>query len=125
MSSLQEDIEILEGKRCNSKACVNDSCLAIDRLVAFLKTFESYETPEKVLEPSKNNFKEWPDDWPFYKQACFNSWSDCCDMLVGPCKCGAWHQPGEFEFFEGKLYRYNKHVPTEPRPFTKCKRVQQ
>jgi hypothetical protein len=30
----------------------------------------------------------WPDDWPKY----YNANSDACDMLLGPCACGAWHQ---------------------------------
>jgi hypothetical protein len=55
----------------------------------------------------------WPDEWPIYKQGCFGSWDDCCDMLVGPCKCGAWHQPGEFELCYGLLFRYGQQVPTK------------
>lgn len=29
-----------------------------------------------------------------------------CDSLVGPCSCGAWHQPGEFKLVGDILYRY-------------------
>lgn len=55
-------------------------------------------------------FIPWPDNWPEYKQHCFSSWSDSCDMLVGPCRCGAWHQPGEFEWKDGVLHRYGELV---------------
>lgn len=36
-------------------------------------------------------FAEWPKDWPPYFHR-----NEPCDMLVGPCSCGAWHTPGEF-----------------------------
>lgn len=52
----------------------------------------------------------WPTDWPVYKQSCFGSFDDRCDMLVGPCACGASHQPGEFELRTDGLYRYDKKV---------------
>lgn len=55
-------------------------------------------------------FKGWPEDWPKFKQPCFGSWESACDMLVGPCACGASHDPGEFEFKHGVLYRYGSVV---------------
>lgn len=57
----------------------------------------------------------WPSHWPKQNNAC----TDTCDMLCGPCACGAWHQLEEFpelieqygvdvtiqlEFQLGKLY---------------------
>lgn len=39
-----------------------------------------------------NNFVPWPTEWPKH----YNS-NVPCDMLVGPCACGAWHVEGEFE----------------------------
>ena len=56
------------------------------------------------------NMTPWPENWPLYKQPCFGSWDDACDMLVGPCRCGASHQEGEFEYRDGWLYRYGKKV---------------
>lgn len=35
----------------------------------------------------------WPSDWEW---RYFNGGSDPCDMLVGPCACGAWHHAGEW-----------------------------
>lgn len=58
----------------------------------------------------------WPDDWPQYKQICYGSWDSCCDALVGPCRCGAWHQEGEFELKDGKLYRRGEDVTNCTRP---------
>lgn len=62
---------------------------------------------------TENGLWAWPEDWPWYKQMCFGSWDDRCDMLVGPCACGAWHQEGEFEWDEKRqvLYRYGEVVP--------------
>lgn len=50
--------------------------------------------------------KAWPEHWPEYHNAV----KDPCDMLVGPCACGASHEPGEFVLHEGTLYRYRKPV---------------
>lgn len=60
-----------------------------------------------------NGIVEWPKDWPRYKQACFANWQDACDLLVGPCNCGAWHQVNEFRYdaSSGKLYRNGEQVP--------------
>lgn len=60
--------------------------------------------------------RPWPTDWPTYKQACFGSWDKCCDMLVGPCSCGASHLPGEFELLMGILFRNGERVPTKEDP---------
>lgn len=59
-----------------------------------------------------NEMQVWPEDWPLYKQVCFGSWDSRCDVLIGPCACGAWHSEGEFELKEGVLYRYGELVPT-------------
>lgn len=48
----------------------------------------------------------WPDGWPEFHNGC----RDACDMLVGPCLCGASHYRGEFELVCGKVYR---HMPGE------------
>jgi hypothetical protein len=34
----------------------------------------------------------WPDNWPTF----YNGISEPCDMLIGPCVCGASHYEGEF-----------------------------
>ena len=52
----------------------------------------------------------WPKDWlPYY-----NASGTPCDISVGPCCCGATHQPNEFvykiENNTGKLYRRGELV---------------
>lgn len=54
-----------------------------------------------------NNFEPWPDDWPEY----YNG-NEPCDMKIGPCACGAWHQSGEFRFMGYVLFRYDKPIVT-------------
>ena len=55
----------------------------------------------------------WPATWPRYNQ----TGQDDCDMLVGPCCCGAWHLWTEFEILDLSdrkvLYRYGKEVAVE------------
>lgn len=54
--------------------------------------------------------ERWPADWPRYRQPCFGSNDSRCDMLIGPCSCGAWHARGEFVFKDGVLFRDGKQV---------------
>jgi hypothetical protein len=34
--------------------------------------------------------RPWPKEW---KERHFNACTEPCDMLVGPCACGAWRSP--------------------------------
>lgn len=44
-----------------------------------------------------NRFIVYPEHWePYYNGGC----SDPCDMLQGPCACGAWHYLYEWEIEE-------------------------
>lgn len=63
---------------------------------------------------ASNGLLGWPNKWPRYNQDCFPAelCSDTCDMLIGPCACGAWHQRGEFELKKDGLYRYGIRVLT-------------
>lgn len=45
---------------------------------------------------ANNDFVGFPDDWPEYHNAC----SDPCDVLQGPCACGAWHKLYEWDFIK-------------------------
>ncbi len=65
---------------------------------------------EREIAKEENGDDGWPDGWPWYKQSCFGSFDKRCDMLVGPCACGASHQLGEFELRGGILWRYNSPV---------------
>lgn len=55
----------------------------------------------------KNNFQCWPKNYPEH----YNG-GQLCDMLIGPCSCGASHQVDEFCYRFGILLRYNKVVAT-------------
>jgi len=57
-----------------------------------------------------DDLRPWPDDWPKYKQ---HHASSACDMVIGPCRCGAWHEPGEFELVDGHLHRYSTREAAE------------
>lgn len=63
----------------------------------------------KVLEPNMS-LVAWPDNWP-----SFYNCNVPCDMLVGPCLCGAWHGEGEFELVDGVVCRA-AYVEKSPRP---------
>ena len=59
----------------------------------------------------------WPKDLPRYVQDCFCGDMDAaCDMLIGPCSCGAWHDEGEFRFdaSTGELLRNGRVVTAYP-----------
>ena len=48
----------------------------------------------------------WPDDWLDYR---YNACNDPCDMLIGPCACGAWHTVDE-KWVQKKLLEHNAIV---------------
>ena len=79
---------------------------------------EKCEQKLRELIAGDNGCLGWPEDWPRYKQACFGSWDSACDMLIGPCACGAGHAPGEFHLEGNQLFRYGKPVPSKPRGIT-------
>lgn len=62
---------------------------------------------EEVLKKYPNGFLPWPEDWTDYH---YNS-NEPCDMLIGPCACGAWHGESE-EWVQQKLVEH-KAVITE------------
>lgn len=55
----------------------------------FLKTTELIT---RTL-PRINGWVPWPVNWP----PRYNGCNEPCDMLVGPCRCSAWHQEHEAE----------------------------
>jgi hypothetical protein len=50
-----------------------------------------HAAPPVVLR-SENGLVPWPREWTDYH---YNACNEPCDMLVGPCACGAWHQETE------------------------------
>lgn len=59
-----------------------------------------------------NGLTVWPADWPRFHNAS----NEPCDMLLGPCCCGAWHSAGEFEVRDDRLFRDGRPVATMPAP---------
>jgi len=51
------------------------------------------DTPPYRTIEVPNNFLAYPHHWPPYR----NGGGELCDMLQGPCACGAWHQLNEWE----------------------------
>lgn len=51
----------------------------------------------------RSGMLSYPKHWPWFKQRCFGSWADRCDMLVGPCACAAGHSADEWVEFLAAL----------------------
>jgi hypothetical protein len=48
----------------------------------------------------------WPEDWT---DRHFNANAEPCDMLAGPCVCGAWHDQTE-PWVQALLVRHNTEI---------------
>jgi hypothetical protein len=59
--------------------------------------------PPVVLKTASSNMVPWPAEWTDYH---YNASHEPCDMLVGPCSCGAWHHATE-EWVRETLARHN------------------
>lgn len=58
----------------------------------FVKIRTRPNIPQMILHKYPGSgMVPWPDDW---NDRHFNG-NDPCDMLVGPCACGAWHREEE------------------------------
>ena len=58
--------------------------------------------PTTVL-PRVNGLVPWPDEW---SDRHYNACTEPCDILVGPCACGAWHDETE-NWVRETLQRHN------------------
>ena len=59
----------------------------------------------------RSDLVPWPDDWPVRSQRACDCKECRCDMLIGPCQCGAWHKAGDFIVKGGVLYDAMAGVP--------------
>lgn len=68
---------------------------------------------DAVTQPEQSYTEPWPAHWPPYHHR-----HEPCDMRVGPCSCGAWHDVGEFTLaHDGTGTPYverHLHVPKLP-----------
>ncbi len=60
-----------------------------------------------ILYRYENGLLGWPEDW----ERVYNSCTEPCDMLIGPCACGASHIP---ECWGLLLDRYNSEIRHNP-----------
>ena len=62
----------------------------------------------------------WPDGWDGQN---YNGTNEPCDMLVGPCSCGAWHH--ETEYWVRRALEVHNAIILEAQPMPlycpKCK----
>jgi hypothetical protein len=68
----------------------------------------------------QNGMVAWPDGWDGQN---YNATNEPCDMLVGPCSCGAWHNADE-SWVRRDLEAHNDIIlerPTMPLFCPKCK----
>jgi hypothetical protein len=57
----------------------------------FIVTYQL--TPPAILKKDeKSGMVPWPDSWTVRR---YNACNEPCDMLVGPCACGGWHDEQE------------------------------
>jgi hypothetical protein len=81
-----DDVEIADGEI----AKLDDD--ALYSRVELARVLTDEESTEWLRDPpSKPHFIEYPDHWPSY----YNGNSEPCDMIEGPCGCGAWHTMDE------------------------------
>jgi len=59
-----------------------------------------------VLQPDINGFVGWPPEWTEHR---YNARHEPCDMLVGPCCCGAWHLAAE-EWVQDVLRKHHATI---------------
>lgn len=53
---------------------------------------DKINSPFRTIK-APNNFFSYPKHWEPY----YNGTNEPCDMLQGPCSCGAWHSLSEWE----------------------------
>lgn len=55
-----------------------------------------------------NGLLGWPQEWT---ERNYNGCNEPCDMLIGPCACGAWHHA---EDWDDALRYYNAEIQYKP-----------
>jgi hypothetical protein len=82
---------------------------ACDPTEAILEAWAQHLRPKHttVLHVNQQSgLLSWPDDWFDYR---YNACNKPCDMLIGPCACGAWHKIKE-DWIQKKLHAHNAVV---------------
>jgi hypothetical protein len=77
-----------------------------------VKLREQSDTLKIVLIAGQSGLVPWPDDW---LDRHYNACNEPCDMLIGPCACGAWHCEGE-QWVQEILKKHNAVIVHEDNP---------
>jgi hypothetical protein len=79
---------------------------ASDPTEAILEAWAQHLRPKYITVlyvNQQSGLLPWPDDWLDYR---YNACNEPCDMLIGPCACGAFHKAEE-EWIQKKLRDHN------------------
>ena len=71
-----------------------------------IEMFTALRRVPKIRLECANGMTPWPDAWTDYR---YNACNEPCDMLVGPCACGATHLPTE-KWVQEKLTAHNAEI---------------
>jgi hypothetical protein len=88
------------------KAMVSEAEAAL--LTLFRNASAIAHAPAAVLKRDENGWVPWPEDWTDYRKVD----DEPCNMLVGPCSCGAWHCESE-DWVQEKLRQHNVAIEPE------------
>jgi hypothetical protein len=64
---------------------------------------------KRIIYRHRNELLGWPKE--LERVSLFNACNEKCDMLIGPCACGAWHQPDDWTDI---LNRHNLEIRDYP-----------
>jgi hypothetical protein len=83
---------------------------------SIIELFAAFQKPSTLPNPPKyriprasNGLVPWPNEWA---DRHFNACKEPCDMLIGPCACGAWHTESE-PWVQALLTKYNAEIVDE------------
>jgi len=79
-----------------------DARNAMHSLVELFTAMRRPHAPPPTVLKRGNGCVPWPDGWT----DCHYNGGERCDMLVGPCSCGAWHTETE-DWVRDTLQRHN------------------
>jgi hypothetical protein len=74
---------------------------------SLLEMFVAVRKPLQRVLKRVNGMVPWPTEWT--TNLHYNASHDPCDMIVGPCSCGAWHNETE-EWVRECLKRHNATI---------------
>ncbi|MEN6367618.1 MAG: hypothetical protein ABFC88_12460 [Thermoguttaceae bacterium] len=76
--------------------------------VAAAKREGPQKPPRRTIPRAPNGLVPWPDDFA-QNDRHYNANTEPCDMIVGPCTCGAWHSEEE-PWVQAMLEKHNAEI---------------